>query len=125
MERPSSALNWFEIPVVDFGRAKKFYETVLGVELYVHELGGFTLGVFPCDQLGIGGAICKGEHYTPSADGSMVYLNAMPDLQPAADRVEAAGGQLLIPKTEIGNGWGYSALFIDSEGNKVGLHSMS
>lgn len=125
MERPKSALNWFEIPVSDFERARTFYETVLGVELFVQELDGITMGMFPCDQLGIGGAICSGEYYVPGSDGSVIYLNAMPDLQPASDRVEAAGGKLVFPKTEIGNGWGYFALFIDTEGNKVGLHSMS
>ena len=119
----ANALNWFDIPVTDIDRATKFYNTVLATELQSVEIpDGFVMGMFPAED-GIGGAVIKGEGYTPSAEGSVIYLNAGADLSDALGRVEAAGGQVLLPKTDIGEN-GYVAFLLDPEGNKVGLHSM-
>jgi len=68
--------------------------------------------------------LAKGGDYKPTTDGAVVYLNAGKDLQPMLDRVKQNGGQLLVPKTMISPEMGYFALFIDTEGNKLGLHSM-
>ena len=75
---------------------------------------------------GIGGAICKAEDfYKPSAtDGPMVYFNANPDVQRVLDKIEAAGGKIIVPKTEISPEYGHMAVFIDPEGNRVALHSI-
>ena len=122
----ASAVNWFDIPVSDIARAKTFYDTILGIQLEVTDSPMGKTAMFPSDwQRGeVGGAISEGQGSTPSATGTLVYLNGNPDLQPILDRVEAAGGKVLMPKTAIPMDAGYMALFIDSERNKVGLHSI-
>ena len=119
------AINWFEIPVVDFARAKKFYEVVLGTELQTMEAMGMTMAFFPADfQNGeIGGGIVTGNGSEPSNKGSLVYLNGGEDLSTPLSRIEAAGGKIVLPKTSIGPN-GFMAHFEDTEGNKVALHSM-
>ncbi|TXI50353.1 MAG: VOC family protein [Lysobacter sp.] len=124
MSASPHAINWFEIPVVDFARAKAFYEAVLGRAIDTMEMGPVTLGFLSSDQEAVGGAIVRDENATPSQQGTIVYLNAGDDLSPMLARVASAGGSVAVPKTEIGNGFGFFAHFIDSEGNKVGLHSM-
>jgi predicted enzyme related to lactoylglutathione lyase len=124
MMQEGNALNWFEIPVTDMKRAKKFYETIFEFDdMYLMPMGGFEMAGFPTPQSKVGGALVKGEGYTPSTQGSLVYLNANPDLMPILGRIEAAGGKVLMPKTQITPEIGYFALFQDSEGNKVALHS--
>lgn len=117
-------LNWFEIPVADFARARTFYETVLGITIAPMEMGSTKMGMLSTDPTVVGGAIVQGEGGAPSQNGTTVYLNGGDDLAPMLARVEAAGGQVVVPKTEIGNDFGFFAHFLDTEGNKVGLHSM-
>lgn len=117
-------LNWFEIPVTDFARAKRFYEAVLGIEVATMAMGDSTMGMLSQDPESVGGALVQGEGARPSAEGTMVYLNGGDDLAPLLARVGPAGGSVVVPKTEIGNGYGFFAHFLDTEGNKVGLHSM-
>ena len=121
------AINWFEIPVADFERAKKFYETIFDYQMPESQMGparmGFLLYDFQND--GRGGAIVHHpDFYTPSKNGTLVYLNCEPDLQIIADRVEGAGGKITKPKTEVAPQLGYWALIEDTEGNRVALHSM-
>ncbi len=119
----TNAINWFEIPTVDMERALKFYNTIFEVAMTSQEaMPGFTMAMFP-SQDGVGGAIIQGEGYTPSQTGSLVYLNGGSNLSTVLERVEAAGGKVLMPKTDIGEN-GFVAYFGDTEGNKVGLHSM-
>jgi predicted enzyme related to lactoylglutathione lyase len=119
----ANALNWFEIPVHDMHRAVRFYSTVLGVQLEAGPASeGYLMATFPADN-GVGGALLQGEGYVPSTNGAVVYLNGSPDLAALLDRVEPAGGKVLVPKTDIGEN-GFMAFFLDTEGNKVGLHSM-
>jgi predicted enzyme related to lactoylglutathione lyase len=120
----ATMINWFEIPVSDFERAKKFYETVLSVEITVQEMGGIMMGFFgnPMEP-GIAGSICKGEWYTPSADGALVYLTGGDDLSGPLSKVEAAGGKVLMPKTLINDNSGSMAMFLDTEGNRLAFHS--
>jgi predicted enzyme related to lactoylglutathione lyase len=122
-----SALNWFQIPATDAARAKKFYETVCGVALEKLDAGPtMEMWGFPSDwrQGEVGGAIVCGEGAVPSATGTMVFLNGGSDLQALLDRVEGAGGTIMMPKTQIGmEDAGYFAVFSDTEGNTVGLHS--
>jgi predicted enzyme related to lactoylglutathione lyase len=118
------ALNWFEIPVTDFSRAKSFYETVLGIAIEPMVMGPVTMGMLSTDPTAVGGAIVQGEGGAPSMTGTIVYLNGGDDLAPMLARVAQAGGSVVVPKTEIGNDFGFFAHFMDSEGNKVGLHSM-
>lgn len=118
------ALNWFEIPVNDFPRAQAFYEKVLGRTITPMTMGPTTMGMLSDNPEAVGGALVQGEGSTPSQQGTMVYLNGGDDLAPMLARVESAGGTIAVPKTDIGNGFGFYAVFIDTEGNKVGLHSM-
>lgn len=123
-----NALNWFEIPVADFERAKKFYETLFAYQMPDMQMGPVRMGFFLYDQPGgkVGGAICQSEMHKPSQEGSLVYLNCQPDLQVILDKVEEAGGKILVTKTKISpdQELGFFANIIDSEGNKVALHSM-
>ncbi len=120
-----NAINWFEIPVKNFERAQKFYETVLGAKTQVMEAMGMKSAFFPADLQngGIGGCIIQGNGYEPSQNGTLVYLNGGEDLGTSLSRVEKAGGKILLPKTAIGPN-GFMAHFTDTEGNKVALHSM-
>ena len=118
-----NAINWFEIPVKDFTKAKAFYETILGAKLQVMEAMGMKSAFFPADlQNGIGGCLMEGQGYEPSTKGSLVYLNGGDDLSVPLSKIEAAGGKILLPKTAIGPN-GFMAHFTDTEGNKVGFHS--
>ena len=120
-----NAINWFEIPAADFDRAVDFYHKVLETAIRKEIFGGMPNGIFVTDGEGaVGGAIVKGEGYTPTTSGSVVYLNAKtPDyLDRVLARVEPAGGKVLLPKTHIGAP-GFIALILDTEGNRVGLHS--
>lgn len=120
----ANALNWFEIPVANFDRAKVFYEKILGIKIEPMAMGPTTMGMLSSDPNAIGGAIVQDEHSRPSATGTIVYLNGGADLADILSRVEGAGGRVVVPKTEIGNDFGYFAHFTDTEGNKVGIHSM-
>lgn len=116
---------WFEIPAPDLERAKKFYETIFQMEVEVLDLGELKMGIFPHQQ--VGAALCQHPTgYQPSeTHGVLVYLNANPDLNEVLHRVEAAGGKIIRPKTQISPEHGYMAVFIDSEGNRMALHSDS
>ena len=119
----ANALNWFEIPASDIERATKFYNSIFAAELVpMPAMEGFDMFMFPVED-GVSGAVISGEGYTPSTEGSVVYLNAGDDLSDVLGRVEAAGGQVIMPKTGIGEN-GFMAYFKDSEGNRVGLHSL-
>ncbi|MBI1933401.1 MAG: VOC family protein [Ignavibacteriales bacterium] len=120
----TNAINWFEIPVADFTRAKKFYETILGTEIIEMPFPGGKYGMLPADmQNGVGGGLAQGEGFEPSEKGTIVYLNGGEDLNLSLNKVEQAGGKIIIPKTSIGEN-GFMAHFIDTEGNRVALHSM-
>jgi uncharacterized protein len=120
-----NALNWFEIPAKKFDRAKAFYEAVLGRPLEEMPHPSLKYGVFPSDMQNgaVGGGLVEGEGFEPSMQGSVIYLNGGEDLSVPLSRVEAAGGRILMPKTPIGPN-GFMAYLADTEGNKVGLHSM-
>lgn len=121
----TNSINWFEIPVRDFNRAKKFYEAVYGAEVQEMPHPDLKYGVLPCDmQNGVGGGIVQGEGFEPSDKGALVYLNGGDDLSVPLSKVEAAGGRIVLPKTAIGEN-GFMAHFIDTEGNKIALHSMN
>jgi predicted enzyme related to lactoylglutathione lyase len=121
-----NSINWFEIPVTDFERAKKFYETLFDAPVMVMEHPVYKYGMLPADMQngGVGGGIVEGEGFVPSKTGALVYLNGGDDLSEPLSRVEAAGGKIVLPKTSIGPN-GFMAHIEDTEGNKVALHSMN
>jgi uncharacterized protein len=119
-----NSINWFEIPVTDFDRAKQFYEAIYGAEIQEMPHPDMRYGMLPCDMgSGVGGGLVQGEGFEPSQTGSLLYLNGGDDLNVPLSKIEAAGGKVVLPKTAIGEN-GFMAHFIDTEGNKVALHSM-
>ena len=126
----NNVLTWFEIPVVNTERAKKFYETILGIEMSTRTIPetGEVLTFFPYDPQvvqatsgRVTGVLSQTEKNKPSKEGTLVYINASPDLQQVLDKVESAGGQVLVPRMLINAG--YIAVILDTEGNRVGLHA--
>ncbi|WP_153797711.1 VOC family protein [Foetidibacter luteolus] len=120
------AISWFEIPVTDIDRAQKFYEAIFGMQMIPLEVQDFNMRMFPVEDMScVGGALVSTkDFYTPSAtDGVLIYLNANPDVQNVLDKVEAAGGSIVVPKTEISPEYGFMGVFVDTEGNRIGLHS--
>ena len=124
-----NTMYWVEIPAINFERAKKFYETIFNVEMILVPIPRGKYAIFPVDPnaLGAGGAIVEGKGYLPSEKGRVVYMDRNEDLDVPLAKVEAAGGKIIHPKIKNGaNGeFGFIAQFIDSEGNRMGLHSNS
>ncbi len=125
MEMWKNAVQWFEIPVQNFDKAKKFYEAIFDYQMPEMPMGEARMGILLHDQQGggVGGAIVAGTGREPNANGSMVYLSAGNDLSTVLNRVSKAGGAVVVPKTQITPEYGYFAIFQDTEGNHVGLHS--
>lgn len=113
-----------EIPATDFSRAVKFYETILGVSIEEVDMGGTQMGVIPGDENAVNVCIVKGSDYKPTTDGTVVYLNAGDDLQLTLNKIEPNGGKIIVPKTAISPEMGFFAMFTDTEGSKIGLHSI-
>lgn len=120
----TDAVNWFELYVSDFNRAKKFYETTLQTTLPEQKMDGCRMGIFPfSDKQGVGGAITKMDGMQPGAGGTIVYLNVEGDLDGVLQRTSAQGGEVIKPRMSIGE-HGFIGIIKDTEGNVVGLHSM-
>lgn len=124
----TNVVTWFEIPASDLQRARKFYEAILDIEMVPRNDGNEEAVFFPHEPKvvqatsgRVTGVLSKSNRNSPSANGTMVYINASPVLQTVLDKVEKAGGKIISGKTEIPAG--YIAVIIDSEGNKVGLHA--
>ena len=125
MDNTTNSLNWFEIPVLDLPRAKHFYQVIFSIHMEEMDLGKMQMASFPAvmNSGKASGALVKSEMHVPSADGIVLYLNANPDLEDVLSKVETNGGKVLIPKTQITPELGFMAFFMDTEGNKVALHS--
>ena len=119
-------VGWFEIPVRDMDRAKKFYEEVFEISIQVQNFNELLMGWFPWAEgkTGASGSlVLHEESYTPSAtDGTLIYFSSE-DVAIELDRIESAGGKVIQPKTQISEDVGYMGMFIDSEGNRMALHS--
>jgi predicted enzyme related to lactoylglutathione lyase len=126
MDKNVNALNWFEIPVTDIARARKFYEAAFAIEMHdMGEMMGMKFVGFPAEMGNgkVSGAIAEGQMYAPSQNGIVIYLNANPSIKAVTDRIEPAGGKLVMPPMEISPEIGFMAFFVDTEGNKIGLHA--
>jgi predicted enzyme related to lactoylglutathione lyase len=125
----NNAISWFEIGTTDLERAAKFYETIFNIKLNPLDLPNIKMRMFPLNDMAtqVGGALVNsGGFHKPSAtDGPLIYLNGNPDVQQVLDKVEAAGGKILVPKTEISPEYGFMAVIIDTEANRIGLHSVA
>lgn len=129
MDTTTNALNWFEIPADDIDRAKKFYENIFEIEMGSMEMAEMNVKMasFPYEPASgkASGAVVQSPMHKPSQDGAAIYLNANPSMDDVLGRIEAAGGSVAMPKTQIAPEIGYMAFFIDTEGNKVALHSQN
>lgn len=127
MSAHTNALNWFEIPVLETERAKKFYESILDIKMDTQDMMGMEMTFFPFDMESmngkVSGALVKSDMHKPGMDGTIVYLNANPTIQTVVDKIEAAGGKVIMPKTLINEQVGYMAFFVDPEGNRMALHA--
>ncbi len=115
-------VTWFEIPAYNHYRSVAFYNFIYGIEITSVELNGFAMGFFPAEN-GIGGAIVTGQGCVPSEIGPLIYLNGGHDLNDVLSKVNEAGGRVVMEKSFLSETSGYFALFIDSEGNRLALHS--
>ena len=122
MPSHANPVNWFEIPVTDLARAKKFYEAVFSVEIAENEMGPNKMGWFPMEMgaAGATGTLIQGEAYKPSHDGTLVYLH-VDAIDPTLELIGKHGGSTLVPRMSIGE-FGFIAHFEDTEGNRVALH---
>jgi predicted enzyme related to lactoylglutathione lyase len=125
MDSTTNALNWFEIPVTDMARAKHFYQVVFSIHMDDMNMPGMEMATFPYEPNSgkASGALVKSDYHHPSKDGVVVYLNANPDMSETLDRIQAEHGEIVMPKTKISDEIGFMAFFIDSEGNRIALHS--
>ena len=123
-----NAISWFEIPATDLERAQKFYQTIFGISMIPMDMENIKMRMFPLDDMmtEVGGAIVdSGGFHKPSlTEGPLIYLNGNPDVQIILNKVEAAGGKVMVPKTQISPEYGYMAVIVDTEGNRIGLHSV-
>jgi predicted enzyme related to lactoylglutathione lyase len=116
-------ISIIEIPTSDLQRAIAFYNSILAVNIEEAEMGDVKMGILPGGEGTVSVVLANGVDYKPTSDGSVIYLNGGANLQTILDKVEPSGGKVIVPKTEISPEMGFFALFIDSEGNKLGLHS--
>lgn len=119
----NSFISIFEIPATDISRAVNFYQTILDIEIEKMDFEGMHMGILPYEGQMVTGVIVQGEGYQPSESGVTLYLNGGDNLQVILDKVEESGGKIIIPKTPHADESGFFAIFLDSEGNKMGLHS--
>lgn len=120
----TNTVVWFEIPVTDIARATAFYSKVMNCKMETAEMGPTKMAIFPgSGQESVHGALVQGPGYTPSATGPLLYMNGGTDLSSALAKVAPAGGKVVQEKMSIGQ-HGFCAIFMDTEGNRVALHSM-
>ena len=120
-----NAINWFEIPALDLERAFQFYSSVLNGNVRKGTFGDGDLILFnvPFNTgEAVGGSIVVRSDLKPNTMGALIYLNAFGKLSEAVSKVEQAGGQVLVPEIQLDK-FGFSAIIIDTEGNKIGLLS--
>ncbi|MBX2963328.1 MAG: VOC family protein [Cyclobacteriaceae bacterium] len=119
----NNLISIVEIPVTDFSRAVKFYQLILGIAIEEMEMDGSQMGILPSENGTVNVVLVRGNGYKPITDGAVIYLNAGNDLQPMLDKIKQNGGQVIVPKTKISPEIGYFGIFMDTEGNKMGVHS--
>ncbi|TFV93218.1 VOC family protein [Algoriphagus kandeliae] len=122
----SVKITWFEIPVEDMIRAIKFYEKVFECQLDFQDLGDFKMALFPVEEGSEGASgslVYHQEFYTPSSNRGVLIYFFTEDCGQELKRVEEAGGKVMIPKRQISPEMGFMGVFLDSEGNRIGIRS--
>ncbi|NML39573.1 VOC family protein [Chitinophaga sp. G-6-1-13] len=120
-----NVITFFDIPATDFSRAVSFYKAILGLDINETDIFGTKMGFFPSDGKNVSGAIVQGNDLKPSTDGVVAYLNGGNDLQAVLDKVASNNGKVIVPKTHISPEVGFIGMFIDTEGNKMAVHSIN
>ena len=125
MNPNDNIVKWFEIPVEDFQRAKNFYQIIFSMEMGDALVMNMQMAFFPSENGNgkVGGALVKSEMHKSNTEGVLVYLNANPDISAVLGRIEDEGGIIMMNKTSINDGAGFIAIFLDTEGNRIGLHA--
>lgn len=123
MER--NPVGWFEIPVTDMQRAKVFYEAVIQVTLQENKMNEWEMLFFPHEDIkGAGGALMKHEMYEPSDEGVLIYFTSPTgNLKKEGEIAEHNSGKVIMPTKRIGE-HGHIIMLLDSEGNRIALHTM-
>jgi predicted enzyme related to lactoylglutathione lyase len=116
-------ISIFEIPATEISRAIDFYQAILDINIEKMEFPEMKMGILPYEGQMVTGVLVQAEGNKPSADGVTIYLNGGDNLQNILDKVEENGGEIIVPKSLHADGKEYYAIFLDSEGNKMGLHS--
>lgn len=124
MSGSNMLVSWFELPANDLQRAVNFYNAVLDKNIVIVDFGGVNMSMFPMDQGVTSGALVESKFSKPSDQGTTIYF-AVEDVETTCSKVESAGGSIVVPKTKISDEYGFYGQFIDTEGNRVGLHSMA
>jgi uncharacterized protein len=119
----SNKLVWVDIPVTKLDRAIRFYSAALGSEVEKVDFPGMSIGSFPHKHGEVAGSLYVADKYKPSVDGPLIYLNAHGRLDEAIEAAVASGGQLLQPKESM-EPFGFRAVILDTEGNRIALHSL-
>ncbi|MDO5969842.1 VOC family protein [Flavivirga aquimarina] len=118
-------VGWFEIPVTNMDRAIAFYNTVFKIEIQSQDFQGTLMGWFPFNEEkpGAAGSLIQNQAYKPNdKEGVLIYFHSE-DVNTELNRVVDAGGKVIQSKTQISPDVGYMGIFIDSEGNRIALHS--
>lgn len=118
-----SVVSIFEIPAADISRAIEFYQSILDIKIERVDFLDIQMGLFPSEDQIVFGVIIQGEGYIPSSEGVTIYLDGGDDLQVILDKVEAMGGRIIVPKSLHADESGFFGIFVDTEGNRLGLHS--
>ncbi len=115
-------INWVEIPSLNINQAKKFYNEILGgIKFHDMEMEGSKYALFPSEDKFNCGALVQSDYHTPSADGVTIYLDGGKDMDIILNKVEKAGGKVIMAKTYTGSDAGHIGMFLDTDGNKIGL----
>ncbi|HEY5896363.1 MAG TPA: VOC family protein [Burkholderiales bacterium] len=112
---------WFDLPVADLARASAFYAAVLGLKVHQEKMGELPFAVLDHGPSGNGGCLIPNPKDV-SSTGILVYMNVDGRIRDALRQVEKHGGRVLRPLEGIGP-HGFRAIVLDSEGNRIALHS--
>lgn len=122
----ANTIVWFDLPVANLERATKFYSKVLDKKLDITESHGFKMTVFPhaensCD---VAGCLYEDNNVTPHTCGMLIYFDVNKRIHDAVTAATNNGGKVVSGVEPIGP-WGFRAIVLDSEGNKIALHAVT